>query len=144
TGLYATDLKGKVETLYKKDNHVFGFTYNKNNDHFILGISTPTNPGDFYLFKGEEKLKRLTNTNKTLLQDDSLAEPEELTFKASDDGESQGWLLIPYGVEEGKKYPFVLQIHGGPHMMYGQSFSHEMQLLAAKGYVVLYTNPRGS
>src|SRR5699024_4875018 len=53
-------------------------------------------------------------------------------------------LPISYGFEEGKKYPFVLEVHGGPHMMYGQSYFHEMQLLAAKGYVVLYTNPRGS
>ncbi|WP_369693672.1 alpha/beta hydrolase family protein [Lentibacillus sp. CBA3610] len=59
-------------------------------------------------------------------------------------GEIQGWLLRPYGFEKDKKYPFILEIHGGPHMMYGQTFFHEMQLLAAKGYVVLYTNPRGS
>jgi dipeptidyl aminopeptidase/acylaminoacyl peptidase len=51
--------------------------------------------------------------------------------------------MKPIGFEEGKKYPMVLEIHGGPHTMYSNSFFHEFQLLAAEGYVVLYTNPRG-
>src|SRR5699024_6589913 len=62
---------------------------------------------------------------------------------ANDGWELQGWIMQPYGFEEGKKYPFILEVHGGPHAMYGQTFFHEVQLLAAKGYVVLYTNPRG-
>lgn len=144
TGLYQVSLTGELEVLYKDDNHVFGFTYDSKSDSFVLGISTPTNPCNFYLLKNDSELARLTNGNAGFLSDVSIAEPETLTVIAEDGWEIQGWLLRPYGFEEGKKYPFVLEVHGGPHAMYGQSFFHEMQLLAAKGYVVLYTNPRGS
>lgn len=142
TGLYQANLNGDLEVLYKDHNHVFGFSYNTGT--FILGISTPTNPCNFYQLDSEGKLARLTNANQEFLSEVSLSEPETLTFNAEDGWEIQGWLLKPYGFEEGEKYPFVLEIHGGPHAMYGQTFFHELQLLAAKGYVVLYTNPRGS
>jgi dipeptidyl aminopeptidase/acylaminoacyl peptidase len=52
--------------------------------------------------------------------------------------------LKPYGFQEGKKYPLVLEIHGGPHAAYGLTFNHEMQVLCSLGYAVLYTNPQGS
>lgn len=143
TGLYQADLHGKIEVLYKDNNHVFGLSYNAKSESFILGIATPTNPCNFYqLHDGE--LSRLTNANAGYLDEVSLSEPETLTVEAEDGWEIQGWILHPHGFEEGKKYPFVLEIHGGPHAMYGQTYFHELQLLAAKGYVVLYTNPRGS
>lgn len=144
TGLYKVDLNGELTTLYKKDSHVFGFSYRQKTHDFILGISTPTDPGNFYLLNEKSELTTLTYANQTFLEEVALSTPEALTITAEDGWKIQGWLLKPYGYEEGKKYPFVLEVHGGPHMMYGQSFFHEMQLLAAKGYVVLYTNPRGS
>jgi acylaminoacyl-peptidase len=144
TGLYQSDLTGKLEVIYKEDNHVFGFSYHQENEKFILGISTPTNPADFYLLEQGSEPKALTDTNREILEEVSLSVPEELQMKAEDGWDIQGWLLKPYGFEEGKKYPFILEIHGGPHVSYGQTFFLEMQLLAAKGYVVLYTNPRGS
>ncbi len=144
TGLYQADLKSNLEVLYKENNHVFGFTYDKASDAFILGISSPALPGDFYYLQRGSTIQRLTNTNAAFLDEVHLEEPEAIQVTALDGWEIQGWLLKPYGFKEGKKYPFVLEIHGGPHMSYGQTFFHEMQLLAAKGYVVLYTNPRGS
>ncbi|MGP4106505.1 S9 family peptidase [Virgibacillus sp. L01] len=142
TGLYRVNLNGDLEVLYKDDNHVFGFSYSAGT--FILGISTPTNPCNFYQLNSDGKLTRLTNANQEFLSNVSLSEPETLTYTAEDGWEIQGWLLHPYGFVEGKKYPFVLEIHGGPHAMYGQTYFHELQLLAARGYIVLYTNPRGS
>ena len=144
TGLYEVDLTGELTTLYKQDSHVFGFSYRQNQNDFVLGISTPTDPGNFYLLDEKFTLTKRTHANETFLEEVALSTPEALTITAGDDWKIQGWLLKPYGFEEGKKYPFVLEVHGGPHMMYGQSYFHEMQLLAAKGYVVLYTNPRGS
>ncbi|WP_164669659.1 S9 family peptidase [Virgibacillus doumboii] len=141
TGLYQVNLNGNLAILYKEDNHVFGFSYN--DGKFILGISTPTNPCNFYQLE-DGKLTQLTDANSEFLSKVSLSEPETLIYKAEDGWEIQGWLLRPYGFEKGEKYPFVLEVHGGPHAMYGQTFFHELQLLAAKGYVVLYTNPRGS
>ena len=144
TGLYQVTLDEKLDVLYKNDNHVFGFSYHGRSESFILGISTPTDPGNFYHLNNEGKLRQLTESNKSLLSEVSLSEPETLTITAEDGWKIQGWLLRPHGFTEGKKYPFVLEIHGGPHAMYGQTYFHEMQLLAAKGFVVLYTNPRGS
>ncbi|HLQ71733.1 MAG TPA: S9 family peptidase [Bacillota bacterium] len=144
TGLYGVNLEGTLETLYKDNNHVFGFSYNEVSGNFILGVSTPTNPGNYYELDASGKLTRLTNENAAFLEEVQIQEPETITVTADDGWEVQGWIMQPYGFEEGKKYPFVLEVHGGPHAMYGQTFFHEMQLLAAKGYVVLYTNPRGS
>lgn len=144
TGLYKVNLQGSLEILYKDNNHVFGFSYDESSGHFILGISTPTNPGNFYELDESGDLRRLTNENAVFLEEVQLQEPETITVTADDGWEIQGWLMQPYGFEEEKKYPFILEVHGGPHAMYGQTFFHEIQLLAAQGYVVLYTNPRGS
>ncbi|MBO1001333.1 S9 family peptidase [Pseudogracilibacillus auburnensis] len=144
TGLYSVSVSSKLETLYKNNNHVFGFSYDMEQESFVVGISSPTEPCNYYSFKRGDEIGKLTNANATFLTEVELIEPEEIQFKAEDGWDIQGWLLRPYGFEKGKKYPFVLEIHGGPHAMYGQTFFHEIQVLAAKGYVVLYTNPRGS
>src|SRR5690625_1287198 len=144
TRAYEVTASGERKTIYENNNHVYGFSYDDNSGQFILAINSPTEQGDFYLLeKGNSVLTKLTNSNP-FLEEVELIEPEELTVTAEDGWEIQGWLMKPYGFEQGKKYPFVLEVHGGPHAMYGQTFFHEMQLLAAKGYVVLYTNPRGS
>jgi dipeptidyl aminopeptidase/acylaminoacyl peptidase len=64
--------------------------------------------------------------------------------QADDQVEIQGWLMKPVGYVEGQRYPTVLEIHGGPHGMYGNAYFHEFQVLAAAGYAVVYCNPRGS
>ncbi|MCG8456750.1 MAG: S9 family peptidase, partial [Holophagales bacterium] len=69
---------------------------------------------------------------------------EERWIESFDGPEIQGWLMTPPGFDPERRYPLVLYIHGGPHTMYGTSFFHEFQLLAHAGYLVLYTNPRGS
>lgn len=142
TSLYQVDLTGELRVLHEDNSHVFGFALNGSN--FILGISTPIDPGNFHQLDQDGKLTQLTDANKKFLDEVALSEPEALTFQADDGWEIQGWLLRPYGFDASKKYPFILEVHGGPHAMYGQTFFHELQLLAAKGYVVLYTNPRGS
>ncbi len=91
--------------------------------------------------------QQLTQHNKAFLNEVALSPSEEMLFPSQSDGtEIQGWILKPPGFQEGSatKYPLILQIHGGPHAMYGHALFHEMQLMAARGYVVLYTNPRGS
>ncbi|HEX6594766.1 MAG TPA: S9 family peptidase [Bacillota bacterium] len=144
TGLYATNLHGELQVLYEENNHVFGCSYDAHRENFILGMSSPTNPCDFYQLDKGKNVTKLTNVNASFLEEVELCEPEPLTFRTEDGWEIHGWLLRPYQFTEGKKYPLILEIHGGPHVMYGQTFFHELQLLAAKGYVVLYMNPRGS
>lgn len=67
-----------------------------------------------------------------------------LSFKAEDGWDIHGWLMKPVGFQEGQKVPLILEVHGGPHAMYANTYFHEFQTLAAKGYAVLFTNPRGS
>lgn len=144
TSLEACNLNGVLKTLYSNNNHVFSFAVHPKQQHsFVIGVSAPTHPADFYLLEDNE-CKQLTTMNKKLLNELALSEPEEMIIPSSDGLQVQGWLLKPYDFQADKKYPLILEIHGGPHAMYGQTFFHEMQLLAAEGYAVLYTNPRGS
>ena len=73
-----------------------------------------------------------------------MNEPEEIWYTSFDGRKIQGWILKPPAFDAAKKYPLILEIHGGPHSAYGNTFTHEFQSMAGKGYVVLYTNPRGS
>jgi dipeptidyl aminopeptidase/acylaminoacyl peptidase len=87
----------------------------------------------------------LSRHNEQFLAEVPLAPIEELLFRTSaDDRDLQGWLLKPPGFDLAVKHPMIVQIHGGPHAMYGHAPFHEMHVMAARGYVVLFTNPRGS
>ncbi len=109
---------------------------------FTLGSAQ--HPADLAVKKGKG-IKRLTQVNQDLFSYRKLGKVEEMRWKSSHDGrEIEGWLVYPPNYEEGKKYPMILEIHGGPFAAYGPHFSAEVQLYAAAGYAVLYTNPRGS
>jgi dipeptidyl aminopeptidase/acylaminoacyl peptidase len=87
---------------------------------------------------------RITKLNENLLGHRSLGAIEEIWFPSPDGKKVQGWLVTPSGLDPKKKYPLILEIHGGPYADYGPTFAAEIQLYAAAGYVVLYVNPRGS
>ncbi len=90
-------------------------------------------------------VRRLTELNRDLLGHKELGRVEEIWYESSYDGRRiQGWIVKPPGFDPSEKYPLVLEIHGGPFSNYGDRFAAEVQLYAAAGYVVLYTNPRGS
>lgn len=88
-------------------------------------------------------LRQLSNFNEAWFKKLDLGELEEVWYKSADDNELQGWILKPPGFDPKKKYPSILEIHGGPIAQYGNFFMHEFYFLAAKGYVVYFTNPRG-
>jgi dipeptidyl aminopeptidase/acylaminoacyl peptidase len=88
--------------------------------------------------------QRLTTLHQEFLASLRLSVPEERRAETPGGGRVHGWLLKPPDFDPGKRYPLVLKIHGGPHTQYGCTFFHEFQLLAARGYLVLYANPRGS
>jgi acylaminoacyl-peptidase len=110
---------------------------------FTLG--TPSHPADVaYLVAGRDPV-RLTDLNDDLFSHKQLAPVEEIWVESSHDGQKiQGWVAKPPGFDPSQKYPLLLEIHGGPFADYGDRFAAEIQLYAAAGYVVLYTNPRGS
>jgi acylaminoacyl-peptidase len=102
------------------------------------------NPSDLAVGYNKSS-KRLTFLNKDLFDHKQLGDVEEVWFKSSfDERLIQGWLVKPPNFDSSKKYPLILEIHGGPFSNYGFRFSAEVQLFASKGYMVLYTNPRGS
>ncbi len=116
------------------------------NGRMAMTSSSPADSKDVYtlsLASGGGPL-RLTNVNGGLLSANKPGRTEELTWKSFDGKEMQGWIILPPTFDHTKKYPLILDIHGGPHTMYGIEFQHQMQMFAARGYVVLYTNPRGS
>jgi dipeptidyl aminopeptidase/acylaminoacyl peptidase len=91
------------------------------------------------------KNKRITKVNEDLFDYKKLGSVEEIWYKSSVDGlDINGWIVKPADFDPNKKYPLILEIHGGPFSSYGPTFSGEIQLMAAAGYVVIYTNPRGS
>ena len=93
----------------------------------------------------EEEIQILTALNDDLLSHRKLGKVKEITYKSSfDEQEIQGWYITPPNFDPSKKYPLILEIHGGPHLAYGPYFSAELQIMAAAGYVVFYNNYRGS
>ena len=88
--------------------------------------------------------RKLTNINEALWKQLQLADVERFTYKSADDWDIDGFFVKPIGWQGGKKYPLILSIHGGPAGQYGVDWYHEFQVYAAKGYAVLFTNPRGS
>ncbi|HEV8589782.1 MAG TPA: S9 family peptidase [Pyrinomonadaceae bacterium] len=88
--------------------------------------------------------RKLTNLNEALWKQLELADVERFTYKSADDWDVDGFLVKPINWKAGKKYPLILSIHGGPAGQYGVDWYHEFQVYAAKGYAVLFTNPRGS
>lgn len=143
--LYFASLDGAVYPASPDMEHVYGYDIARSGEFALATISHPVEPGELYhltIATGERKA--LTSFNKTYLDETELMAPQLVTAKGAKDWVVHGWLLKPYGFEEGKKYPLVVNIHGGPHAMYANTFFHEMQLLAARGFGVLYVNPRGS
>jgi dipeptidyl aminopeptidase/acylaminoacyl peptidase len=103
------------------------------------------NPGDVASFTvANPKPVRLTNVNEDVLGTVKLGEVEEIWYNSADNFRIQGWVVKPPDFDAKKKYPMILVIHGGPHAMYNLAFNFTWQHHAAEGYVVLYTNPRGS
>lgn len=112
---------------------------------FGLVIGTATNPSDVFLYQPAtgSRPRQLTDVNGDALHRVEVIEPEEFTLR-SGNIELQCWVMRPPGFRANRKYPAILQVHGGPQAQYGYCFFHEMQLMAARGYVVAFTNPRGS
>ena len=151
TKLGSVTIKGKFESII---DEIGGLSYGRpysggsysisKNERYAFTYGNVHNPSDLATgFKGSKK--RLTNLNRDLFDYKTLGQVEEIWYESSYDGEMiQGWIVKPPNFDESKKYPLILEIHGGPFTNYGFRFSPEVQLFASAGYVVLYTNPRGS
>lgn len=148
-------LKGKHRVVAKNLGGLsFGRPYTGSdfdvaeNGTIAYTYSDPLRPADIAVTR-KGRTTQLTNLNSDALDHKTLANIRELNVKSSFDGRNiQAWVAYPPGYKEqlkaGKKFPLILEIHGGPVTNYGPHFSAEIQLMAASGYVVVYANPRGS
>jgi dipeptidyl aminopeptidase/acylaminoacyl peptidase len=108
-------------------------------------ISTPTEINElFEIGDANSSLTRLTSVNQRLSNELKLPPPKDIWYRSFDNRNIHALVQLPPDFDSTRKYPLILNIHGGPHAAYGFAFFHEMQWMAAKGYVVLYPNPRGS
>ncbi|MGC1323014.1 MAG: S9 family peptidase [Candidatus Udaeobacter sp.] len=136
-----------VQDLTSGNHGVMSFRATPDASKLVYVISTPTRVNDLFVLDRATPgatPNQLTNVNDELLSKLNLTEPEEIWYDSFDGKHIQAWLQKPPNFDAHKKYPLILNIHGGPHVAYGDIFVHEFQWMAAKGYVVLYPNPRGS
>ena len=117
-----------------------------NSGSIVFSHSLPSHPAELAVLKPKAKnTTKITSLNKGLLDYKILGNVEEVWYKSSfDQRDIQGWVVYPPNYDANKKYPFLVENHGGPILNYGNRFSAEMQLYAAAGYVVFYPNARGS
>ncbi len=115
------------------------------NGAYAYSAGAPHRPADVAAGRRGRAASKLTNLNDDLFSHKTLGNVQVITWQSSvGDHEVQGWIVTPPKFDAGEDYPLILEIHGGPFAAYGPHFSVEAQLYAAAGYVVLYTNPRGS
>jgi dipeptidyl aminopeptidase/acylaminoacyl peptidase len=136
-----------VHDLTSGNQGVISFRASSDGSKLFYVISTPTRINDLFLLDrttSDARPKQLTHVNDELFSKLNLTEPEEIWYDSFDGKHIQAWVQKPPNFDSHKKYPLILNIHGGPHVAYGHIFEHEFQWMAAKGYVVLYPNPRGS
>lgn len=147
TQLYAFDLNGKEDpkAMTKGLHHVYNFDIIPGKEA-VVAISTPVSPGEIFSLSlsGNGETSSITNRNEDLVNQKTLFDMEEVRTRSSDNTEIQGWVMRARSSENPPKKPAILEIHGGPHAMYGYSFFHELQYLVSQGFIVMFCNPRGS
>ena len=142
TEIWAYDSSFEHQVLYRARGSVSMLDATDKKIAFVL--TDPSGPMEIYECTREGKqVKCLTAHNKPLMQDTYVAAPQVLDYE-SEGQQLRGWVLLPQDFDPKKKYPAVLDVHGGPRGVYGENFFHEMQVWAGKGYIVFFTNIRGS
>jgi dipeptidyl aminopeptidase/acylaminoacyl peptidase len=134
---------GTVEQLTHGERNLGGFTFSQAFDRMAYTASEPGHPAEAFAARldGVDE-KRLSALNEAWMGDVDAAGSQRIHFPSKDGTQVEGWVMLPRGAKA--PYPLVLAIHGGPHGAYGSAWDFEFQWLAANGYAVLYTNPRGS
>jgi dipeptidyl aminopeptidase/acylaminoacyl peptidase len=147
--LYQVPMEGGTPVqVVSGRREVVSFDISRQGSQLGFMACTPERPPDLYVSALDGSNERqLTDFNRTFLEKKRVLPVEEVWYTAPDGVEIQGWLIKPHKFDAAKKYPLAVEIHGGPHAMWGpstQTMWHEWQCLAARGYAVFYCNPRGS
>lgn len=147
THLYSIAPSGSrqsLEILLGDKGVVGAYSFDRKQSGLAYFHADMTTPGDLWFRDvSTGRATRLTRVNDRLLRSIDLGQIEEVWVKGSAGNRIQGWILRPPGFRKGRKYPSILEIHGGPRVQYGNFFMHEFYFLAARGYVVHFCNPRG-
>ena len=143
--LYFAPLTGDARPV-TKGTHILSVSDISRGGVAVGVASSPHKPNDVVAFsvKTPGDIRQLTAVNEDILAGKKLGQIEEVWYRSVDNYRIQGWIIKPPDFDPKQKYPLMLSIHGGPHSMYGVAFNFAWQEHAANGYVVLYTNPRGS
>lgn len=143
--LHFVSLDGGVRQV-TEGQHVLSVSTIADDGTAVASVSAPHEPGDLWIFdvRRPADLTRLSRVNDDALHGVRLGEVEEIWYPSTDGMRIQGWIVKPPDFDPAARYPLILAIHGGPHSMYSVGFNYAFQDHAANGYVVLYTNPRGS
>ena len=149
TRVYVVDRTGadkQPPTLTPGNMHVLDFSIDQSRNTAAILIENPTHVAEIFVssISAPGELRHLTTFNDALFDELEMATPEYMPYSGFEGWPMDGWILKPRNFDANKKYPLIVEIHGGPNTQYGYGFMHEMQMLAADGYVVLFTNPRGS
>ena len=142
---YSCDARGgdvRAETVGA--HQVVSWSLDAAHRRFAAILATTTDPGNLALGEVGGAMRKASCLNDELLGSRYVVSPERVEFTGADGWKIEGWLMKPRGFDPSKKWPLVLEVHGGPHTAYGHSFFHEFHVLAGRGYAVLLTNPRGS
>jgi dipeptidyl aminopeptidase/acylaminoacyl peptidase len=146
TEIDAIDLKtGKPATLVAGGKELMDCSLSHDAKTIAYTALDATHLGEVYVWDAaSNRSRQLTHLNDALTDALTLSVPEQHAVSNGHGGTVAYWVLRPPGAVAGKRYPVVLDIHGGPHTEFGNSFFDEFQVLAAHGYTVVYANPRGS
>jgi dipeptidyl aminopeptidase/acylaminoacyl peptidase len=144
--VFFSNLNGEVRSVTSGQHAISLQSTNRTTSTGVGVRSTFRDPGDVhsFLLNGRGEPEKLTSVNSDVLTDKSLGSHEEIWYEASDGNSAHGWIVKPPNFDPKKKYPLLMEIHGGPFGMYVGRFNFQYQVFAANGFVVLYTNPRGS
>jgi dipeptidyl aminopeptidase/acylaminoacyl peptidase len=135
------DKSGKIEKLISEEGSVDGISI-KGDSILYIGMK-PSKLQELYI-KKENTEQQITEFNEWLKREKKVSHPEKISIETEPGVVIDGWVIKPVDYEEGKIYPAILDIHGGPKTVYGTVFFHEMQYWANEGYAVFFCNPRGS
>jgi dipeptidyl aminopeptidase/acylaminoacyl peptidase len=144
--LFRVELRdGKMRQVTKGARAVRLVDISEDSRRMVYAANDFRHPDDLYAadLDGSNE-RKLTELNARLWSQLQLASVERMTYKGADGWDVDGFLVKPVGWREGRKYPLILSIHGGPAGQYGVDWFHEFQVYAARGWAVFYTNPRGS
>lgn len=143
--LHFASVDGGVREL-SVGEHMFALSSFTETGRAVGTFTSPLVPSDIVVFdlSSPNRRRQLTRVNDDVFGGVTFGEVEEIWYESLDGFQIQGWIIKPPDFDPSKKYPLMLSIHGGPHGMYNVGFNFAWQEHAANGYVILYTNPRGS